>query len=299
MFENTTHYQSDLRRDQMVEKIRAQVKYCDKKGRWLIFLITISILTGCATVGPDYTPPEMALPEQWNGAPEAAAKEDVQQLAYWWRVIDDPVLTGLIQQAVAENLDVKEALSRVRAARLQGRIARAAFYPTVDGEGSYTKREYRPEKGASTVSETFAAGFDAGWELDIFGGVRRSVEASEAEVGAAVEYLRDVIVTLLAEVALSYTEVRTYQKRLTVAKSNVASQQETWGLLNALSRAGRGDELAVAQARYNLESSKARIPGLESGLDAAMNRLALLMGKPAGALHDRLKDQQPIPLVSP
>ena len=106
------------------------------------------------------------------------------------------------------------------------------------------------------------------------------------------------MVTLLAEVAVNYIDLRTYQARLAVARSNVISQQETWELLDAFSRAGSGDSLALAQAHYNLESSQAKIPDLEAGQDEAMNRLAVLIGKPAGALHAQLTDSSPIPRVS-
>ena len=124
------------------------------------------------------------------------------------------------------------------------------------------------------------------------------MEASQADLEANVENLRDVQVTLLAEVAVNYADVRTYQARLAVAERNLATQEETWQLLKAVSQAGTGDELAVAQARYNMESTRAKIPDLKIGLEAALNRLAVLTGKAPGALHSQLEESQPIPRVS-
>jgi NodT family efflux transporter outer membrane factor (OMF) lipoprotein len=168
----------------------------------------------------------------------------------------------------------------------------------VDASGSARKSGRHDENGTYSDSELYAGGFDAGWELDVFGGVRRAVEASQADVEVNVENLRDVQVTLLAEVAVNYADVRTYQARLAVAQRNLATQEETWQLLDALSRAGAGDELAVTQARYNLESTRAKIPDLKVGLEAALNRLAVLTGQAPGALHNRLAEAQPIPRVS-
>ncbi len=253
---------------------------------------------GCAAVGPDYIRPQMSLPDQWHGISAPGSPPGDRLLPDWWETLNAPVLTDLIDQAAAANLDVRQAASRVRQARLQRRQTQAALYPTVDATGSARKSGAHANDGTYSDSELYAAGFDAGWELDVFGGVRRAVEASQADVEANVENLRDVQVTLLAEVAVNYADVRTYQARLAVAERNLAIQEETWQLLDALSRAGAGDELAVTQARYNLESTRAKIPDLKVGLEAALNRLAVLTGKAPGSLHSGLEEIQPIPRVS-
>jgi len=253
---------------------------------------------GCAAVGPDYIEPQIPVPAHWNNCADEDCGENQNLLANWWQALEDPVLTRLIDQAAAANLDVRQAASRVRQARLQRRQTQAALYPTVDATGSARKSGSHDNDGTYSDSELYAAGFDAGWELDVFGGVRRAVEASQADVDANVENLRDVQVTLLAEVAVNYADVRTYQARLAVAERNLATQEETWQLLDALSRAGAGDELAVTQARYNLESTRAKIPDLKVGLEAALNRLAVLTGKAPGSLHSGLEEIQPIPRVS-
>jgi NodT family efflux transporter outer membrane factor (OMF) lipoprotein len=252
-------------------------------------------LTGCAAVGPDYVQPTPELPDNWNSPTSEEQGNNARRLAGWWQVFDDPLLSRLIEQTASDNLDVREAVSRVRAARLQRSRTESSLFPALDGSAAATKSERRSEDGRSSQSETYMTGFDAGWELDIFGGVRRSVEASRGDLEAEAENLHDVVVSLLAEVALNYIDLRTYQRRLTLARANVALQQETWELLDALTRSGGGDALALAQARYNLESSKARLPGLEVGAAAAMNRLAVLTGKAAGTLHRELDEPAPLP----
>ena len=261
-------------------------------------LVLIVIQIGCAAVGPDYVRPELPLPETWHGIADKGSQPDLQMLAGWWQVLDDPVLTDLIHQAAANNLDVREALSRVRETRLQRRQTRAALFPTLDANGAAKKSGRYDEDGSATETDSYAVGFDAGWELDVFGGARRALEAAQADLEANAEDFRDIMVTLLAEVAVNYVDVRTFQSRLAVAERNLATQEETWRLLDALSQAGMGDELAVAQARYNLESARAKIPNLKVGAETAMNRLAVLIGQPPGALHDQLAEVRPIPQVS-
>ncbi len=264
----------------------------------LPILALLAGLTGCTTVGPDYMLPEFPLPDQWHRLSATAGGDAGTLQAAWWECLQDPVLSRLINEAVIGNLDVKEARSRVCEARERRANSRAQQFPTLDATGSARKSYSVDESGSGETASLYAAGFDAGWELDLFGGLRRTVEASQADLEAQIEDLNDVMVTLLAEVAVNYIDLRTYQTRLLVARRNVISQQETWELLVASDQAGSGDALAVAQAHYNLESSRAKIPDLEAGQDEAMNRLAVLVGKPAGALHERLAETRPMPEAS-
>jgi NodT family efflux transporter outer membrane factor (OMF) lipoprotein len=140
------------------------------------------------------------------------------------------------------------------------------------------------------------ANFDSSWELDIFGGTRRSIEAANADLQAVQEDLQDVLVSLVAELALNYIETRTYQARLTAAQANLESQAETYQLTDWLSQAGLSDELAVQQALYNLENTRSQIPTLRAGLQQAMNRIAVLLGEKPGAIHKELAAQGPIPV---
>jgi len=145
----------------------------------------------------------------------------------------------------------------------------------------------------------YAAGFDAGWELDIFGGIRRSVEAAQANLEATQEDLHHVLVSLLAEVALNYVEVRTFQARLAVIKANIKTQQDGYDLNQSRYQAGLINELAVQESLRILENSRSQIPTLETGLEATKNRLAVLLGEQAGKLSRELSAKQPIPALPP
>jgi len=257
-------------------------------------------LSGCALVGPDYAPPEEAAPASWHGAMAGGLSEapsDSEIIQAWWTVFDDAALSGLIDEALDGNKDLKQAESRVRESRARRGISQAGRFPTLDLAASATTRRGSEETGGSgDRSELYSASFDASWEIDLFGGVRRSVAAAEADLSAVQENLRDVQVSLLAEVGLNYLEVRTFQRRLSVAQANLAAQQETYHLTLFKFKAGLIDELAVDQARYNLETTRAQIPNLKSGLDAAQNRLAVLLGQAPGNVHARLAKPGAIPL---
>jgi len=218
-------------------------------------------------------------------------------LANWWTTLKDPELSSLIERAVAGNLDLKKAWARVREARARRGISEANIFPNLDVTGSASRSYSSEETGSGKTRELYAAGFDAGWELDIFGGAQRSIEAAEANLEASQEGLRDVLVSLVAEVALNYVEARTYQARLAVAEANLKAQQETYELTGWRYEAGLSDELSVEQARYNLESTRSQIPTLHTGLEGAKNRLAVLLGEPPGAAHPEIEKPMPIPVT--
>jgi len=261
--------------------------------------LTIALLAGCVTVGPDYVPPKVDTPEKWHTAlmrDSNAEATNPQSLASWWTSFKDPSLTDLIRKAIKDNLEMKEARSRIREARARRGIAEADRFPTIDATGSFRTSRSSEETGSGKERELYAAGFDAGWELDLFGGVRRSIEATQAEYEASQEDFRDVLVSLLGEVGLNYVEVRTFQLQLQVAEDNLKAQTETYELTTFRCEAGLTTRLDVEQAKYNLESTRAKIPDLRSGLEEAKNRLAVLLGKFPGALDDKLSEPKPIPV---
>jgi len=267
---------------------------------WLPALLAILILAGCATVGPDYVPPDTSMPGDWHTQLKGgltAGETDPQALASWWTTLNDPELSSLMERAVAGNLNLREARARIREARARRGIARADLFPTLETTGSAMKSGSSEDTGTGKIREFYAAGFDAGWELDLFGGVRRSVEAAEADIQTIREDLRDVLVSLTAEVALNYIEVRTYQKRLAVTEANLKIQQETYRLIQSRYQAGLDDELAVQQARSNLESTRSQIPTLRTSLEASKNRIAVLLSEQPGALHEQLETYKPMPVV--
>ncbi len=257
---------------------------------WLCAAPAVLMLAGC-TVGPDYVPPESSASPAWHSELRdglIGEPTDPNALASWWTTFDDPQLSGLIERAVAGNLGLRNAQARVRQARAARGVARAGLLPTVNLAGSDTWSHSRGEKGTGQTTELHSAGFDAGWELDLFGGTRRSIEAADADLQAGRENLNNTLVTLLSEVALNYVEVRTYQTRLAATQTSLEAQEQTYQLTSWQSQAGLSDELAVHQAKYNLESTRSQIPSLRSGLDEAMNRIAVLLGEQPGALHKEL-----------
>lgn len=258
-------------------------------------------LAGCFSVGPDYVSPHVSLPVSWHNlevhpAKPSLSEPDEKILAAWWETLGDSKLSSLIQRAVKGNLDVANAYARIREARARRGVAAAPLFPTLgtslSATGSYTDLH----KGPTTTQDYYNLGFDSSWELDIFGGTRRSVEAAQRTLEATEENLRKVLVSLTAEVALTYVELRTYQKRLAVAEESVAVQEESFRLASWRYEAGLSDELAVQQARYNLESTRSQIPLLRAGIDEAMNRLAVLTGEPPGTLHEELKEPSELPV---
>jgi NodT family efflux transporter outer membrane factor (OMF) lipoprotein len=266
----------------------------------LLFPLLLLLLGGCATVGPDYVAPAPEAKAKWNTELEDGLQTtpvDAGQLTRWWQTLNDPVLTKLEETAVRGNLDLAGAKARIREARARRGLADTDLYPTLDVSGSATKSRTSESTGTGLTSELYNAGFDAGWELDIFGGVRRSVEAAQGELEAGIADLNDVLVTLTAEVGVNYVRARTYQARLNVALANLDIQQQTLDLALSRFEAGLSDELPVQQARYNLADTTSRLPALRSGLAAAKNRLAVLTGQQPGAVHDLLASVQPIPVT--
>ena len=273
--------------------------------RLLVALLSLA-LAGCA-VGPKYTPVKPEAPKKWHTKLQeglTARRPDPQTLAHWWTTLNDPVLSSLEARAVKGNLDLKKALARIREARALRGIEKARLFPWLDASGSaqeirtsaYSTEETMGKKRRGEESKLYKVGFDSSWELDIFGGTKRSIQAAQAELEATREGLHDVLVSLLAEVALNYVEVRTYQERLRAARTNLKAQQHIYELNLSRYRAGLIDELAVQQSRYVLENTRAQIPTLETGLERAENRLAVLLGEKPGALHRELAPNRTIPV---
>ncbi|MBN1509125.1 MAG: efflux transporter outer membrane subunit [Sedimentisphaerales bacterium] len=269
-----------------------------RKALWLCTLPAALAMAGCV-VGPNYVPPKAPTPDTWHSQLQdglVGGEVDAEALTSWWATLDDPVLSGLIERAVAGNLDLKQAWARVREARARRKGAQGAFFPTLDSAASATWSTSGAEGVRTVNNETYAANFDAGWELDLFGGIRRSVEAAQANLEASDEDLRDTLVSLLAETALNYVEVRTFQARLAAAEASLKTQEETYQLTVWRSQAGLGDELAAQQAKYNLENTRSQVPSLQTGLEEAMNRVAVLLGEPPGQVHAELARAQAIPV---
>jgi NodT family efflux transporter outer membrane factor (OMF) lipoprotein len=256
-------------------------------------------LSGCSMVGPDYSPPAIEAPVQWNTPLEDGLSSEAaspETLANWWTVLGDPLLDSLEQRAVKGNLSLKEAAARVREARALRGINEAALLPSVDGNAAASSRRSMVSNGTTNEGELYTVGFDAGWELDIFGGKHRAVEAARAEQEASVADLHDVLVSLMAEIGLNYVEVRTNQARLAAAEANLATQQHTYELNLSRYQAGLINKLDVQQSLSNLEHTRSQVPLLQTGLATARNRLAVLLGQDPGALDEELAEGRPVPV---
>ncbi len=269
--------------------------------RWLMAISLILLLTGCATVGPDYSPPKPESPASWTADMEKgleASRPHSSTLAEWWEVFDDPVLSSLEKQAVEGNLDLKIALSRLRKARLNRGISKSDLFPTLAADGQVQRQrssESMPSVSGGEEQDYYLGQFDSAWELDIFGGIRRSVQAAQAELEASLADVNDVLISLMAEVALNYIEVRTYEHRLEITRKNITTQKKSYELNKSRYKAGLIDELAVQQSLRNLERTRSQVSRLESGLRAAKNRLAVLLGRSPGTLSSQLGSQRSIP----
>jgi NodT family efflux transporter outer membrane factor (OMF) lipoprotein len=261
---------------------------------------TLWMFSGCATVGPEYVKPETATPDRWHTELREGLRSqpmDPETLAKWWKTLNDPVLTGLIEQAVTGNLDVRASAARLREARAKRGISGADRFPTINASGSAMKSRSSESSGNGTERNLFSTGFDASWEIDIFGGVRRSIEEADANVAASQEDMHDVLVSMAAEIALNYVEVRSYQIRLSIARANRDAQEETFRLVQNRYNAGLSAQLEVEQSRYNLESTRAEVPSLNTGLEQAKNRLAVLLGQQPGDLPREVAEFRPIPVT--
>ncbi len=259
--------------------------------------VMLSLLVACVTVGPDYSTPTAPLPAAWRTKPVAAPSTDARALAHWWTLLDDPILSNLVTRAVADGLDVRAAEARVREARARRAVAGADRFPTLTTSAAASRTRTRAQNVPQVTTNLYSLGFDASWEADVFGGKRRALEAADANLQAAQEDLRDVLVTLVAEVALNYTEVRAFQSRVAIAEANLAAQTEIHDIVRWRFEAGLTTQLDVDQATFSLEQTRAQIPTLRAGLEQAKSRLAVLLGQPPGSLAEILAKPEPVPVA--
>lgn len=259
------------------------------------FAVVVVLLgsAGCK-VGPDYRRPESAV----NGA--AAAGTPVDAGAEWWRGFGDSQLDELVSRVSTNNLDLRVAQGRLREARALWTAARFDLVPTVRSDLSLVEETKshaaQPALGRQARhSELYRAGFDATWELDLWGRVRRGVEAARATVEAVEATRDDVLVVVRAEAAANYLELRGLQAQLGVAQRNATNQANTLKLAEALRDGGEGTQFDVARARSLWNATRAAIPPIEAAIDRAMHRLAVLSGLPATALRAELAVVRPLP----
>jgi multidrug efflux system outer membrane protein len=264
---------------------------------WLggLLLSGLSFFAGCS-VGPDYKPPEMEMPQKWTYSSTNAFStvSDVNN-AGWWKIFDDDDLDYLIQRAVENNRDVKSALYAVEASRATRDFVAGQYYPNINATGSYTRLL---SGGIAQIPVSakpinlYSSGLDFLWEIDLFGKIKRSVESSQASYQASLEDYRDVMVTLLADVCTNYIELRTIQTRIKYAKNNVEIQRQTLELTKSLYQSEIVGELDVRQAEFNLANTESDIPPLLIAEEASLNRLSVLLGELPGSLRKQLSSKK-------
>ena len=287
------------------------------KANLLVAGVTLSAIAivGC-TVGPNYERPNTAVPDRYSesaGALQSTTRPATQpttqavsgQIEQWWRNFQDPQLDSLVMRAIQSNLDLRAAEARIRQARAQYGIAVSSEYPAVNANSRFSRSRgsqsvgRSSSLGSSNVSPTnlYQIGFDASWEIDVFGGGRRSIEAALGDIEASVEDRRNVLVTLLAEVAKDYIDYRGFARQVVIATQNVKAQRETLAVTRRQFEAGlkTATELDVARAEALVFTTESQIPALETSLRQTAHALAILLGKEPNALIEELGTTKPIP----
>jgi len=242
--------------------------------------------------------PDLQVPPEWNAGPHAAAEPP----ELWWREFGDPILDSLVERAIEANIDVRVADLRVREARAMRDFIDGALWPQVDARASYTRSELSANsragafQGAEPV-DLYDVGFDALWEVDLFGRNRSASRAAEAGLQAVEEDRHDVLLTLLGEVARGYVELRGLQRQITLTRENAASEQGTLELTRSRFEAGLATELDVARAQNLVSTTEARIPLLEREATGTIHRLSVLLGRPPASLQPELAVAMPVPIA--
>lgn len=300
-----------------------------KAVRASLSVTLLALLLGC-TVGPDFAPPKADTPQRFTlpaQMPASAATQAPIASAAWWESFGDPALTSLVGRAATSNLDVRQAVLRIAEARANRDVAAAGMFPVLSANASYERERisektaftsllgslgagaaagHGPPGGVSGVPPGFQnpfgqwqAGFDASWEIDLWGRVRRNVEAADADTEASVEDGRSVLVSLFAEVGRDYVDLRAAQLRRAVLEENVATARDILALARDRRQAGTGTDLDVANAAAQLTSTEAQLPAEASRATQDVNGLSFLLGQPPGTLGAELETAKPVPPVPP
>jgi len=299
-------------------------------------LLAACMLPAC-TVGPDFVRPTPQAPAHWStratappapeqrptapadgaAAPPSSVDEQNAELRSWWRGLEDPKLDSLIERAVQSNLDLRAAVLRIEEARAQRAIAAAAFWPTLSVDASYSRQRFSETTPTGSLLTTvggargpggasvnipnpynqFQLSAGASWEIDLFGRVRRSVEAAQAGVQVSIEDQRAVLVSVVADVAQSYTELRGAQARLRVARENLATINELLDLTRQRRAAGLTTDIDVGNAIAQADATSADLPAFELEITQNVNQLSRMLGQEPEALRPELDGAAPVPSV--
>jgi NodT family efflux transporter outer membrane factor (OMF) lipoprotein len=262
-------------------------------------LILAFLVTGCM-VGPDFVKPDTPLEDVWTQQEDPSIKTDVADYREWWTVFNDPTLNTLIEKAYQQNLNLEVAGLRILEARAQLGISVGSLFPQIQQAiaGATMNRfsKNSPLTGPlDNFNYNYKLGFDAAWELDFWGRFRRGVESANANLYTALANYDDLLVSLIAEVARTYIQIRTFEQRIAFAKQNIHLQEEAQRIATARYEGGETSELDVTQATSLLKQTEATVPNLEAGLRQTKNALAILLGIPPIEVQAILGPTKPIP----
>ena len=272
----------------------------------LLILVLISV-TGC-TVGPTYVAPEMEVACEWHGEHSKEWEQDSIDAYRWWESLKDPLLNSLVERGIRSNLDLQIAMTRILHARLSLKGGEANLYPHLDGTASYTYASFNQKTLNNILGDgncrrgngqrnlnLFEVGFDAEWEIDLFGMRAHQNKALSAMAEASEEDFSNVVVTLTAEIARSYIELRGFQQRLLIIEENITSQKDTQELTGGLITGGFAGSIDQMQVDEELNQMLSQKPQLEYLIDRSVNHLSILLGMLPGDLYCELDDAMPLP----
>lgn len=274
------------------------------KVAMVIAVAGAALLVSC-TVGPNYHRPEVGAPGEWTSSLAGGETNTPMDTAIWWKGFHDTNLDSLVTVAIQSNFTLRVAQAHVREARAERDVAFGGLWPSVGSSVSYSRNRFSQKgfppvpRGTALDYNLYRAGFDAAWELDVFGGTRRAVEAAGAEIGVAEAGRRGVLISLLAEVARNYIESRGYQQRLLITRQNIGAQKEVLDLTRSRYRSGLANDLDVQQAAALLAATESQVPSLETGFAEAVHHLSVLLGQSPGTLMNEMSVEKPIPLTPP
>jgi outer membrane protein, multidrug efflux system len=279
-----------------------QLPSLPRRCRALLVAVLGLVAAGGCTVGPNFHAPQTSTAPGWSGPTDNMSTAPARQadLVHWWTTFQDPVLTALVGEAMETNLDLKLAASRVRAARASRGVTASAQWPSLTVGGGFTRAgSGGGEGGRASTHSLFQVGLDASWEADIFGGIRRGVEAADADVQASVESQRNVLITVASEVALNYIDLRGVQQRLVHARENLGLQEHSADITRQRKLGGFVSGLDVANAEAQVATTRSQIPLLESSARQSIYTLSVLLGRDPAALVERLAPTGAIPPPPP
>ncbi len=262
-------------------------------------IISALILSGCA-VGPDYKSPSTSFENKWFSS-KSKQVSNAEIDVTWWKIFNDDLLNKYIEQSKLNNKDVKTALININKSRSLSQISLSSTLPEINADAGFDRSKFsnsNSSNNSGNIRNLYDVNFDASWELDIFGGNRRHLEAADARIGQAIASYDNVMLSTLSDVARNYYEARGYQKRIKILQKNVNLLKQTHSLLKKRAKLGEASEFDLVRAFGEYQATQARIPNIRAELDASIFKLSILLGLPPEALLVEMNDSKPLPIIT-